>query len=436
MWLFALAFSGISVPVVLLGLPQELAQENWAALAALLFPLIGLWLAYHAVLKTLEWRRFGRLYLDLDPFPGSLGGDVGGRLELPIVSHGDARFDVTLSCVHSRVSGHGNNRSRHEAVIWRGKAAVAGEPGISGTRVRFRFAVPNHLPQSEPVSDNYHYWAVHLRAVLPGVDLDRAFEVPVFATDQPIHSRSRVPYAAEVAAGLELPGNIVRVYRGGDGLRLDYPASRSRGVGLFVLLFGLIFLGAPMSMALVEGLPGVMSSSTAFAGFGFLAAVFAVVGLATSLLGLYLLGNSLQVQISGRGVSTRRRLFGMPLRSRFVSGDQVRGIEHGITMQSGQGARATVRYTVSARLGDGGSLCLGDGIKGRPLVDQVLGLIREAGEFRSLPTPGGARQERSTIASKPETMVRARRSAHWLGVAMAIVLIAVFASDFLDMFGR
>ncbi len=286
------------------------------------------------------------------------------------------------------------------------------------------------------MSDNYHYWAVHLRADLPGVDLDRAFEVPVFETDQPTRSRSRVPYAAEVAAGLELPGNIVRVYRGADGLRLDYPASRSRGVGLSVLVFGLIFLGAPLSVALVEGLPGGASSVAAFAGFGFLAAVFGLVGFATSLLGAYLVGNSLQVQVSSRGLLTRRRLFGMPLRSRFVTADQVTGIDHEITMQSGQGARATVRYTVRASLGDGGSLCLGDGIKGRPLVDQVLKLIRDAGHFGSLPASGSRRQARARIMSKPESIARARRSAHWLGVAVALVLTAVFAFDFLNMFIR
>ncbi len=383
MWLITLVLVGFSAPVIWFVLPQELGDGNRAVLLVLLFPLVGLWTAYRAVLRTMEWRRFGRLYLDLDPFPGSLGGDAGGTVELPIVYRGNVRFDVSLSCVHSRVSGHGKNRSRHESVVWRGKAFVPGEPGVRGTRVRFRFAVPEQLPGSEPESDDYHYWAVHLRADLPGVDLDRTFEVPVFETDQPIRSRSRVPYAAEVAAGLELPGNIVRVYRGAEGLRLDYPASRSRGVGGAMLLMGTLFVGAPLSVALASG---DTSSVAASAGLGFFVVVFGLVGLTTGLLGAYLMGNSLQVQVSGRGLLTRRRLFGLPLRSRFVSADRVQGVDHEIGMQTGQGARATVRYRVHATLRDGASVCLGDGIRGRPLADQVLHLIREAGHFGE-PTP-------------------------------------------------
>ncbi len=378
MWLITAVCVGLSAPVVWLMLPQELAEGNRAALLILLFPLVGLWSAYRAVLKTMEWRRFGRLYLDLDPFPGSLGGDAGGTLELPVVFRGNVRFDVSLSCVHSRISGHGKNRSRHESVVWRGKAAVPGEPGVRGTRVRFRFAVPEQLPQSEPESHNYHYWAVHLRADLPGVDLDRTFEVPVFETDQPMRSRSRVPYAAEVAAGLEVPGNIVRVYRSADGLRLDYPASRSRGVGGAMLLVGMFFFGAPLSVALASG---VTSSVAASAGLGFFVLVFGLVGLTTGLLGTYLMGNSLQVQVSSQGLLTRRRLFGLPLRPRFVSADRVQGVDHEISIQTGKGARATVRYTVYATLRDGTNVFLGDGIKGLPLADQVLHLIREAGHI-------------------------------------------------------
>ncbi len=430
LWLFTLVFLGSSVPVAWLVLPRELAAGNQAVLLILLFPLVGLWLAYRAVLRTLEWRRFGRLYLDLDPFPGSLGGDAGGAVELPIVYRGNGRFDVTLSCVRSHISGHGKNRSRHESVVWRGKAILSGEPGIRGTRLRFRFAVPEQLPESEPPSDDYHYWAVHLKAELPGVDLDRTFEVPVFNTDRPARSRSRLPYAAEVAAGLELPGNIVRVYRGADGLRLDYPAARTRGVGGGVLLAGLAFMGAPLS----AGLPGSAAPSPVMlAGAGFFLLVFGLAGLAMSVLGAYLMGNSLQVQISGQGLVTRRRLFGLPFRARHVGTDEVTGVDHNITMQSGQGARAAVRYTIRARLRDGSSLCLGDGIKGRLLADQVLHLIRDAGRLGE-PPPSRARLRKSPAADHaPQPFVRLKRSARVLGALMALAVTAGFAVAFLGL---
>ena len=55
-WLFAVAFIGISVPLVLV-LPEELADGNWPALIAVLFPLVGVGMLYSAIVRTLEWRR-------------------------------------------------------------------------------------------------------------------------------------------------------------------------------------------------------------------------------------------------------------------------------------------------------------------------------------------------------------------------------------------
>ena len=83
-WLFAVAFIGFSVPLVLV-LPKELAGGNWPALIAVLFPLVGVGMLYSAIVRTLEWRRVGRLALVLDPFPGSLGGDAAlhGRPAVP-----------------------------------------------------------------------------------------------------------------------------------------------------------------------------------------------------------------------------------------------------------------------------------------------------------------------------------------------------------------
>ena len=48
------------------------------------FTLLGLVILFVAVRESLRWRRFGRLEMTLDPLPGSIGGHVGGSLELPI----------------------------------------------------------------------------------------------------------------------------------------------------------------------------------------------------------------------------------------------------------------------------------------------------------------------------------------------------------------
>ncbi len=80
-WLFVVVFLGFGVGLATI-IPEELDKGNTAVLFALLFPLVGFGMAISAILKTMEWRRFGPLALVMDPFPGSLGGDVGATIEL------------------------------------------------------------------------------------------------------------------------------------------------------------------------------------------------------------------------------------------------------------------------------------------------------------------------------------------------------------------
>jgi len=46
------------------------------------FVLAGLWLLYLAGKSWLQWRRFGTLPLTLDPYRVTVGGDLGGTIEI------------------------------------------------------------------------------------------------------------------------------------------------------------------------------------------------------------------------------------------------------------------------------------------------------------------------------------------------------------------
>ena len=69
-----------------------------------LFPLLGLWLGWVAAIKWLQWKRFGNLELQMDPFPTSPGGDASGTIELLIPYRAGKTVDVTLSCIKVRIS--------------------------------------------------------------------------------------------------------------------------------------------------------------------------------------------------------------------------------------------------------------------------------------------------------------------------------------------
>lgn len=136
-WLFAGVWNLISAAMPFIAYREVVDKGNYAGLLALVFPLVGIGLLVWAIRRTREWRRFGPAPVSLDPFPGSIGGHVGGTIDLAVPFDPAARFDV-----------------------------------------------PEGLDESDAVkkNDRHHLWRLNLSAELPGADLDRDYEIPVYAT--------------------------------------------------------------------------------------------------------------------------------------------------------------------------------------------------------------------------------------------------------------
>ena len=143
--------------------------------------------------------------------------------------------------------------------------------------------------------------------------------------------------------------------------------------------------------------------------------------------------NSLSVHIRPAGIDTTRRILGIPLRRGLKPGE-IRGIEKKITAQSGQGSRGQVFYTISALTQSGRRVILGDGIKGQPVADQLLDLIRDAvpGDPKVTAESGSGISpilERVSQVRKPGSKLR------WAGRLIALLIFAFFVYDFARMFG-
>jgi hypothetical protein len=84
------------------------------------------------------------------------------------------------------VSGSGKNRTTHEAILWQHCAAAHNEPGSRGTRLIFRFDVPDGLHPSDAVREGSKYclWRLNRKASMPGIDISRDYEIPVYPTRQ------------------------------------------------------------------------------------------------------------------------------------------------------------------------------------------------------------------------------------------------------------
>lgn len=176
-WGFAICWNLITAPA-LLAFTDELDKGNQLIWLVLLFPLVGVYLIGMAVHKTLDWRRFGQMRVKLEPYPGAIGGDVAGTIHFSTPLPGGTPVNVSLDCVrHYR---HGKNSS--QSIVWQHTGVFEPLQSRLSTTVPFLFEVPADLPQSSTGSNSHHTWTLRVSAELPGVDLIRQIELPVFCT--------------------------------------------------------------------------------------------------------------------------------------------------------------------------------------------------------------------------------------------------------------
>ncbi len=177
----------LALSPLLFNFQDELNKGNTNIWWGLILPIAGLFVLYKAIILTLEYRRFGEVYYEMGPYPGAIGGQVGGRIVVPQLSYKQLNnqpskiVEVKLECVYSYVSGSDENRSHHEDISW----AQVGEPKFEqrgkGIGFAFNYDIPAHLAESTIENKSaYYFWRLTLKVDIKGVDLNRTFVIPVF----------------------------------------------------------------------------------------------------------------------------------------------------------------------------------------------------------------------------------------------------------------
>ena len=378
-WGFATFWNLISAPLPFAIYAEVLDKQNYLALIGLLFPVIGVGLIVWAIRRTREWNRFGPTPVTLDPFPGSIGGHVGGTIDIRLPYDSAARFKFTLTNLRSYMSGSGKSRSRKEKAIWQDAQYAHTEPGVSGSRVTFRFDVPTGTTESDASrrNDSYHLWRLNVNADLPGADLDRDFEIPVYATAT---ESSELPERAVESARTEQDRVDEQAVKermnlgyGTNGKELRYPVGRNAGASLVGFLIGAVFAGIGWFLIFSEG-------ERVFGG------IFAVVGTLIAAFSLYSVLNSLQVKKESGYLQTVRRILGFPVARHQIRADQVVRFSKDSTMQTQSGRSHVMHYSIYAHDGSGKKVCIGEGFNGAGEAEAAIRIIGR--EFSIAPRDG------------------------------------------------
>ena len=391
-WGFALFWNLVSAPLPFVVYQEVMQKQNFVALAGLLFTLVGIGLLAWALQRTLEWRRFGAAPVSLDPFPGSIGGHVGGTIDLRLPYEAGANFMLTLTSLYSHVSGSGKNRKRSERAKWQDTRIAHATAGAHGTRLTFRFDVPEGLEASDASRDGdaWHLWRLSLNADLPGVDVNRDYDIPVYETRQ---KSRRLPESLlrDVAAAQErmddqAVARLVRLEFGTGGRRMLFPPGRNLLAGITGVIVGGVFAGSGWFLVTQAGHP-------------LMGAIFGLIGILIVVAGLYLFLNSLEVRLEGMTVRTVRRILGIPVRRREMRQSDFVAFDKSSSMQSQSGGRHVMLYSVYAIDHAGERMLVGEGFCGAGQADAAIRLLGR--EFGLHPEPGFPAEPMMTETPSP-----------------------------------
>jgi len=293
---------------------------------------------------------------------------VGGTIQINQTLPGRVIANVQLSCVYVYSRGSGKNRETVHDVQWQDQQRVRVEPGLRGSQIKFRFSTPEDLPSSQVKSMPYYEWTLEVSCDIPGADLSRTFEIPVFDNGSQRQSMVR-PLSVENAPGTPIvPDSVMRQSQTAQGLRLYFPLFRALGSGIIVTLVGGVFAG----IAWVFAFGGMRHPPPLIFPI-----VFGPLGLLALLGGLYMLGNSLTVVANSNGIQVTRRVFGFPF-NWYIPVANIRSIDIAKGMQSSQGNSSTLYYTLKVHTSMGRKVTVAESLPGASAARTVMMQIKTA----------------------------------------------------------
>jgi hypothetical protein len=359
-------------------LSGQLPVLDESAIAAGFF-LLNLLVVY-SVLKTYRaWKRFGGIKVQLDPFPGAIGGEVGGSFSLPFTFDASRQVEVSINCLSVSISKSSNRSSRHESVKWRDEAKVETFAGVSKTVVQFVCSIPDHLPEtSEDTGSGSIYWAIRIQ--VPAENYDQDFAIPVLLDAGPSRSSVRIRQIEESLDSKlsSISPATAIISEVGDTLNIEYPVGREKGMGMAFKIIALILIAVSVFMGwtfyheITSERTSYFSAMVEFmitSGFG-------LTGLLLLLAGIYVGHNRLSVQMDQSGITSTREIF-FWRKSRMVPLKNIEGFYRKVTSQFGQGAKSNIHYTLWLVTKDQDKVAVADGIPGQEDAEALLALFNQ-----------------------------------------------------------
>lgn len=390
-WVLTLIFSIICAAMYLYqqDLIDNVTNEKIAYSVAGFFLFITFLVIVQAIIATKEWLKFGRTPFVMDPYPGSIGGEVGGYITLPIPYHSSHHYSANIELINEYVTRSKSGSNTNHRIIWQTSAPLHAERSMQGTRVRIQASIPEGKAPSEPPSQNYHFWRLSLCSTSDAIKFKRFWKIPVFATNQkcsqPIPNHQ---FRQHEESSLEALTSLVTLKKDGDKIELNFaPGSRRKSM-LAIMSFGLIFTF--LGTALPFFLPSFPLIFTV---------VFALVGTPLFLGGFYGLGRGLQTTISPETIELKNTWFKIPCGEKSIPTKQIEHIGFRRSGSTQSGENITQSYKFYAFPSDSSCIEIGFGIDSMDKAELFGSYLEELTGIKFIGKVESARRRRQEKAS-------------------------------------
>jgi hypothetical protein len=363
--LFAALWNAISWPVII-GIILQGQLEFGPILLVLLFPIIGILLAWWAIYLIARRVKWGVSEFEMATLPGVLGGPLAGMIHAPANIAAQDGFTIRLACIETVRERSGGETNSREVTRWDHEKTIVRDLSRGDrTLIPVQFIIPYGLPSS---GEDDIKWKLTAEAKTDGVDYHAEFEVPVFETPA---SSKNPPSDVESAADLYAapPEFATIASRLGAVLEEDFPdrrtlyfpMARNRGLAIGLSLATIICLIIAAATA-ISPAPVLIPIGVGFVGV--LLLLFA---------GHAVLERS-RLEFGRRGVAYQRSIIRAGQRVQFEP-QAIKEIE---VDRSGTEVNGVPYWKVVLRTHEGAEHTLATEIKARPIADRLADEISAA----------------------------------------------------------
>lgn len=386
LWFFAIIWNAAIIFAVVMGGANILKTFEEQPIFYLFtsFPLIGIFLFYRAIKTTLAWRHFGKTPIVLDTFPGQIGGLVSGYLDIPVDYNSSHQVKISLNCIRHYISHSNGETEKDTDVKWQDIITVRSKATINGSRVHFSFKPPIGLPESTPKGSESIEWNIHIHLAESkkasqnirhknnrarnNKEFSRKFIIPVLKTTEAIRLKTQ---AISISENTHRKSNniippetdIPQISSSINGTQYYYPAYRNKVMGIVMGVFGVALIGFTW-MILQNVADFAPVTSSIFAG------ILALISIPLIVLSLYMIFNSLSIEVNPQGVKTQQKILSFSFNSETKVAD-IADIIIKKGMTSTDGNTSHVWYGISMILKNGSDVAIGDNLEGSSYAESI-----------------------------------------------------------------